>query len=402
MGGASRVSVVIGAGYGDEGKGLVTDYLSDHDTLVVRHNGGYQAGHTVVTPEGQRHVFKHFGSGTLRGARTYLSRYFVANPMFYVTECEELQALGYNPNVYLDENCVIATPYDLMLNHGAEKARGKKKHGSCGMGINEAVQRHECSPGFKITAKDLTKGRYELQMKLDWILDKYILSRAEELGIPSDGLPYLKDARVRARFLEECDQMMEHVVDVKPALSGWAGPVVFEGAQGLMLDQGHKNYPHVTRSRTGLYNAVELVHYASMEGMADIYYVTRCYATRHGAGPLPHELPSKPYSGIEDRTNVENGFQDALRFGHIDVDELTSAICRDIANCSLKLSRLRVHLVVTCVDQLDPGMDVTYYYRGEKCTSFIKTFYDLVANLVGAESVLLSRGPTRETLATMK
>ncbi len=76
----SKVIAVIGAGYGDEGKGLMTDYFSSQydDAVVIRSNGGAQAGHTVVTPEGQRHVFSHFGSGTFNGSPTFLSRHFVA------------------------------------------------------------------------------------------------------------------------------------------------------------------------------------------------------------------------------------------------------------------------------------------------------------------------------------
>lgn len=74
---------VIGAGFGDEGKGLMTDYCCQRPkyTTVVRFNGGAQAGHTVVTPDGRRHVFSHFGSGTLRGAATFLSRFFICNPI---------------------------------------------------------------------------------------------------------------------------------------------------------------------------------------------------------------------------------------------------------------------------------------------------------------------------------
>src|SRR4051812_30640034 len=87
-----RVSAVIGANYGDEGKGLVTDYLAEEGegAVVVRFNGGAQAGHTVVTPEGKRHVFHHFGSGTFRKARTHLSRFFISNPALFRPEFEAL------------------------------------------------------------------------------------------------------------------------------------------------------------------------------------------------------------------------------------------------------------------------------------------------------------------------
>lgn len=132
------ISVVIGANYGDEGKGLVTDFLSNSETLVVRFNGGAQAGHTVVTPEGQRHVFHHIGSGALRGAATLLSRFFIVNPFIFLKEVKEL---GFEPTVSIDPRASVTTPYDMLLNQAVERKRGEERHGSCGLGINETVTR---------------------------------------------------------------------------------------------------------------------------------------------------------------------------------------------------------------------------------------------------------------------
>ena len=87
--------IVIGANFGDEGKGLVTDYLCSQGAgVVVRFNGGAQAGHTVVTPEGERHVFRHFGSGTFLGVPTFLSQFFVCNPILFFEERKQLIDLG--------------------------------------------------------------------------------------------------------------------------------------------------------------------------------------------------------------------------------------------------------------------------------------------------------------------
>ena len=115
--------VVIGANYGDEGKGLMTDYLvKKHNAeVVVRFNGGAQAGHTVVTPDGQRHVFSHFGSGTLAGARTFLSKHFVANPILFLKEKKVLEELSptkklHNRFMWVDPSVMITTPYDMLIN----------------------------------------------------------------------------------------------------------------------------------------------------------------------------------------------------------------------------------------------------------------------------------------------
>lgn len=118
-----EIKIVIGANFGDEGKGLMTDtFASQYEScLVVRCNGGSQAGHTVITPEGNRHVFKHFGSGTLAGAHTLLSQDFIINPIVFRTEREELVSqFGIAPVVYADDRAIITTPFDMLLNQAKE------------------------------------------------------------------------------------------------------------------------------------------------------------------------------------------------------------------------------------------------------------------------------------------
>src|SRR5687767_2778700 len=144
-----RLSAVIGASYGDEGKGRTVDFLADALTLVVRFNGGAQAGHTVVLPDGRRHVFHHFGSGTFKGAETFLSQHFIMNPIMYCRELKELPAV----RVTADPRCRITTPWDMMLNQAVEAKRGNDRHGSCGLGINETVTRE--LQGFFLSLSDL-------------------------------------------------------------------------------------------------------------------------------------------------------------------------------------------------------------------------------------------------------
>jgi len=98
--------------------------------------------------------------------------------------------------------------------------------------------------------------------------------------------------------------------------------VVFEGAQGLLLDQDRGAFPYVTRSHTGIRNALDVAAEAGIDAV-DATYVSRAYLTRHGAGPLSRELPGKPYPGIQDSTNVPNEFQGTLRFAHLDLDLLS-------------------------------------------------------------------------------
>lgn len=143
--------VVIGANFGDEGKGLMTDYfcrqaaLKGENCLVILHNGGAQRGHTVVTPGRKRHVFRHFGSGTFTGADTYLSEDFILNPMVFRREWEELEEIGINTKVYVNPKCIITTPFDMILNQIIEEYRKGDRHGSCGMGIHETIIRDVCN-----------------------------------------------------------------------------------------------------------------------------------------------------------------------------------------------------------------------------------------------------------------
>ena len=97
------------------------------DPIVVRFNSGAQAGHTVVTPDGNRHVFGHFGSGTFNNTPTFLSKYFVVNPLSFLKELNELMKIGLNPQIYVDDECLITTPYDMIINQIVEIFRGKNK-----------------------------------------------------------------------------------------------------------------------------------------------------------------------------------------------------------------------------------------------------------------------------------
>ncbi|HCB15329.1 MAG TPA: adenylosuccinate synthase, partial [Gammaproteobacteria bacterium] len=115
----TTAQVVIGAQFGDEGKGRWVDYYAaknSDDGIVIRFNGGAQAGHTVVTPDGRRHVFSHIGSGAFAGAKTFLSRFFVCNPILFLKEREKLAALGIKPVTGIDPASPVTTPYDMMIN----------------------------------------------------------------------------------------------------------------------------------------------------------------------------------------------------------------------------------------------------------------------------------------------
>lgn len=142
--------IVIGLGFGDEGKGLTTAFLSrEPKSLVVRFSGGHQAGHTVVK-DGYRHVFAQFGSGTLHGAATYWSKYCTFDPAAFMLEHKKLTEAGYTPEIYVDRLAQVTTFYDIFFNQALEKYN---QHGSVGVGFAATIERHE-GP-VKIFVQDL-------------------------------------------------------------------------------------------------------------------------------------------------------------------------------------------------------------------------------------------------------
>lgn len=354
-----KLTAVIGANYGDEGKGSVTHALSDSSTLVVRFNGGAQAGHTVVGPQGERHVFHHFGSGTLNGASTYLSRYFILNPLLFRSEYEVLQkknvGFGRVVSVFAAPDCRVTTPWDMMLNQASEVKKGTLRHGSCGVGINETVTRELKGP--KLSFKDLASTR-RLCPVLRTIVKEWVPKRAEELGLSKEELGPWLDTMTKwlGIFIEDCSFLYNHcsmmpIKSIKVFGKFTHKHVLFEGAQGLKLDEDDEGFPYVTRSKTGTHNVLALLDELGVRyllGDLRVLYVTRPYLTRHGAGPLPFELPGAPYPGIQDPTNVPNPHQGTIRYAWLDVDALATRIKKDLG----AESRIRAGIALTCGDQM--------------------------------------------------
>jgi adenylosuccinate synthase len=326
------VSVVIGASYGDEGKGLFTDYLVKNPIpakmpnkklpiAVVRFNGGAQAGHTVTTDEGIRHVFHHFGSGTLRGAPTILSRFFVVNPRLFLKEALELNAITDKKiSIFVDPDAPITTPFEVYINQEIEKARGAFRHGSCGVGFGETLERED--KDFSLTMYDIASRG--IKNKLEKIQNEWLPARLKNLGLdPEFKLP----ENTIDIFMEDINEFIK-LVNIMPDTSAMNlfNHIVFEGAQGLRLDQNSEDFPYVTRSNTGLENVSVLLE--NYNGEIDVYYISRSYLTRHGAGPLKGEFPS-PFYSVMDKTNVPNPYQGTLRFASLDFERMANDVKKD-------------------------------------------------------------------------
>jgi adenylosuccinate synthase len=350
-----KATVVIGANFGDEGKGLMTDYLAtqadtDH-TLIVRFNGGAQAGHSVETPDGRRHIFSHFGSASFLSCPTYLSKHFIVNPMFFGKELEELKLKGVSPFIYIDERCIVSTPFDIFINQLVEKKRGKSRHGSCGLGINETVTRSLRDSKLRLQIKDLTSENSSLErlsrIETDWFETRL---NEHEIDMQDEEVQSFirKKDRIIRRFLQDVLLMLNRSTITK-TLPDYCS-TIFEGAQGLLLDEGRIDlFPHLTRSRTGLTNVIQIAQEARVPiAELNVVYATRTYLTRHGAGPLKGE---ESWS-FPDSTNVPNEFQGSLRFAPLDFDQLTYAINLDLQHAKNKLNKINASIAITCADQM--------------------------------------------------
>jgi adenylosuccinate synthase len=321
-----KARAVIGANFGDEGKGLVVDHLcaTQGADAVVRYNGGAQAGHTVVTPEGERHVFHHFGSGTFVDVPTFLSSFFVCNPALFVQEWKELAEMGIRTQVFADPDCLVTTVADMLINQHLEKSRGNGRHGSCGVGFGETIER-SLRPDLRVTMRDIWDWNCGLRETLERIFVGYMTERT--------GHPVI-DSRIFDRFCGDCFFIANMV---SPAPMTRFGNPIFEGAQGLLLDQDNKEFfPHVTRSNTGTKNIRALCYEARIDEI-ETYYVSRTYLTRHGAGPLPGEDADMRF---EDNTNLQHPWQGQLRFAPLDIDSLRK---RCAADCGQKPEIIFTH-----------------------------------------------------------
>ncbi|MBI1216495.1 MAG: adenylosuccinate synthase [Alphaproteobacteria bacterium] len=393
---------VIGAGYGDEGKGLTTDFLAtraggEGHALVVRFNGGAQAGHTVVAPDGRRHIYSHVTSGAMSAVPGFLSRFFVCNPLLFVKEYAQLQNHGTAPVLHVDERAPVTTPYDMMINQIVEESRGHGRHGSCGMGFGETVERQQHAE-FALCYADLND-KSLLREKLEGIRHGWLPERLKALGVEQVSHQWREriDAEgIMEKFMADAAFFLKVTKPEDPGfLARWHGRIVFEGAQGLLLDQARGHFPHVTRSHTGLKNVLTLCAEASI-GAVEAFYVTRTYATRHGAGPLAHELQKPPYAAIVDETNVHNPHQGNLRFGWLDADILARAVADDLSDAEGSGIEISHGLSVTCVDQLDP---VSHLFEVGVLRAIERN--DFAAHLLSRTKgafLIESHGPTRSSM----
>lgn len=330
-------SAVIGLGFGDEGKGCTVDWLcsqSFEQPLVIRYSGGHQAGHNVIANDVQ-HVFSNFGSGSIRGARTFWSKHCTVDPVGLKREYETLQSKGITPKLILDSECPITTPFDK---HANQNCITTTDDGSCGVGFFETLKREKAL--FSITINDLSLMSV-LKIKVDNASKNYYRNMVGH---------ELRD------FLEAC----QWLVDCPDIVFSDGGKLIletynaiFESSQGLLLDQDIGFMPHCTPSNVGSKRLDEMgVHIQAK------YYVTRAYQTRHGNGPMTNHGDIKIENPNE--LNFDDGVQGVFRKSMLDLDLLEYALMKDGGKNGVSV------LVVTCLEHVE---EYKYHYRGNIYTS---------------------------------
>ena len=285
--------VVVGTQWGDEGKGKIVDLLTDRAHAVVRFQGGHNAGHTLVI-NGKKTVLHLIPSGVLRdGVMCLIGNGVVLSVSALFEEIEELRRGGVDAmqRLRVSESCPLILPYHAALDHAREKARGKAAIGTTGRGIGPAYEDKVSRRGLRVGDMMDTKTFGE---KLRSVMDYH--NYALKNYFQYDTVDFQKT-------LDECLGLVERlrpmVADIPELLHEYGRDgkrVMFEGAQGALLDIDHGTYPYVTSSNTCAGAAAT----GSGVGPGRLEYVlgiTKAYTTRVGAGPFPTELND----GIGDR-----------------------------------------------------------------------------------------------------
>lgn len=358
-----RAFVIVDLGFGDAGKGLLTDFLVRETgaRLVVRYNGGAQAGHNVVTTDGRHHTFSQFGSGTfVPGVRTFLSRNVVVHPTALLRENARLASIGITDaleRIRISGDALVITPYHQELNRMRERARGTARHGSCGVGVGETVGHALAFPEDAIRMRDLGDVP-RLRRKLARIRDYAQLDLDDEA--------WIETARTTATLVADDFEK--------------SGVVIFEGAQGVLLDERHGFPPHTTWSDCTVAPALAL-----LPNGADVRTigVLRTFAVRHGAGPLPSEC-DLPHAPAEH--NTTNEWQGAVRRGWFDAP---------LARYALDVAGTIDALAITHLDWLRHLTRWTYADGSLHHTSAREEdVIERIEALTGKRVAIGSRGPT--------
>lgn len=345
--------VVVGLGFGDEGKGTIVDYLTATEEVdfVLRFSGGPQAAHNVVTADGRHHTFSQFGSGTFNGVPTVLTNHMLINPFNLQREAEALsEKIEWDPfnMLTISENSLLILPWHWAINQLEEIRRGDGRHGSCGQGVGVAQKFALDYPDLAFRVKDMYLDRESFVAK--GLIVRELLKA--EYGHHSKDEFFAMDGNVRTDFqrspgnvyamieffLKDCMPIVVSDDEISQLIA--EHNCVWEGSQGVLLDEWKGFHPYTTWSTTTSQNALQLLSEAGVPREdVEVVGVTRTYHTRHGAGPFPTE-DSSLAADLPEQHNAAGVFQGGWRVGALDLSLLYYAIEADGEIDSLSVTHL--------------------------------------------------------------
>ncbi|PID45110.1 MAG: adenylosuccinate synthase [Proteobacteria bacterium] len=421
--------VVLGTQWGDEGKGKIVDLLTENATGVVRFQGGHNAGHTLVI-KGEKTVLHLIPSGILReGVECMIGNGVVLSPEALLKEIDMLEAEGVpvSERLKLSVSCQLILPYHVALDAAREAARGAKAIGTTGRGIGPAYEDKVARRGIRL-GDLLDTERFAEKLKTVVEYHNFALEHLYK----TETVDYDTVLNDTLAYVERLRPMMADVATRLHELREAGANIMFEGAQGSLLDIDHGTYPYVTSSNTTAGGAST----GSGVGPRDLDYIlgiTKAYTTRVGAGPLPTELFDDIGAQIAEKGQEFGATTGrARRCGWLDAVALRSAMRLNSITglCVTKLDVLdELESINICMAYELDGQTVTVPPAGSaafgrckpifetlpgwQCNTFGVTDYDKLpenakkylarmAELLEAPVDIISTGPDRDHTIIMR
>ena len=351
--------VIVGAQWGDEGKGKITDLFAEHADMVIRFQGGNNAGHTIVRDDGVKWKFHLIPSGILYPGRTCaIGNGVVIDPKVLTGELDDLRARGVDlSGLKISANAHLIMPYHMLLDHSSEAKLGKLQIGTTRRGIGSCYADKAARLGIRV--QDLLDEKI-LKKKIAAALEPKRLAlrpfaKSPELDLQSMTEDYLTYGHRIEQYIADTARLTWDVLD-------GGGDVIFEGAQGTLLDIDHGTYPFVTSSNVVSGSACAGAGVGPKD-IDEVWGIAKAYATRVGAGPFPSELDDELGIAIRE-AGGEYGTTTgrARRVGWLDLVALRYAA---------RINGLD-HLAITKLDVLTGlgSLSVCTRYRGAEEASF--------------------------------
>lgn len=421
--------VVIGAQWGDEGKGKIIDMLTPHVAGVVRFQGGHNAGHTLVI-DGQKTVLRLLPSGILHDSvHCFIGHGVVISPSALVKEIEELEAknVAVVDRLHISLACSVLLPYHVAVDQAREKKRGNTAIGTTGRGIGPAYEDKIARRGLRM-ADLLNPARFADQLRELAAYHNFLLSHYYDAEI----IPVNIVLDEMMSFAERLKPMLADVSAMLSNLREGGANLLFEGAQGTWLDIDQGTYPYVTSSNTTAGAA------STGSGLGPLYLnevlgLVKAYTTRVGAGPFPTELQDADGDMLAERghefgSNTGRprrcGWFDAVAMRRSALTNSFSSLCLTKMDVLDTFERLKICVAYRCDGQIlaIPPLEAEKFRRCEPIyeelpgwqsnTQGIRQWQDLPANarayleriqtLVGVPIAIVSTGADRDHTIVLK